>query len=39
MELPKSFLIGRLRVEPFNIPYTDKDQTIMDDIRKKLIHY
>jgi hypothetical protein len=32
----QSFLIGRLRVEPFNISYTDKDQTIMDDIRKKV---
>jgi hypothetical protein len=32
----QSFLIGRIRVEPFSIPYTDKDQTIMDDIRKKV---
>lgn len=32
----QSFLIGRIRVEPFSIPYTDKDQTIMDDIRKRV---
>ena len=32
----QSFLIGRLRVEPFSIPYTDKDQTIIDDIKKRV---
>jgi len=32
----QSFLIGRLRVEPFSIPYTDKDQTIIDDIKNRV---
>jgi hypothetical protein len=32
----QSFLIGRIRVEPFSIPYTDKDQSIIENIRQKV---
>ena len=32
----QSFLIGRIRVEPFSIPYTDNDQSIIGNIRQKV---
>lgn len=32
----QSFLIGRIRVEPFNIPYTDKDKSLIENIRQKV---
>ena len=32
----QSFLIDRIRVEPFAIPYTDKEQSIIDNIRQKV---
>jgi hypothetical protein len=32
----QSFLIGRIRVEPFSIPYTDKDKKIIENIRQKV---
>lgn len=32
----QSFLIGRIRVEPFSIPYPHNDQTIIENIRHKV---
>ena len=32
----QSFLIGKIRVEPFSIPYTEKDQTIIEYIKEKV---
>ena len=32
----QSFLIGKIRVEPFSIPYTDNDQTIIEYIKQKV---
>jgi hypothetical protein len=32
----QSFLINKIRVEPFAIPYIDKEQSIIDNIRQKV---